>query len=198
MSTVNNFSVSFMMNSKFFQSISIKKCFSRSLVLVFVLASFSACQDNMDDIYARPSCNMTDEEKQTQRALDSEAIENHFKNNNIALADYKKTTSGLYYRTLSPGAGDLVKAGDRVDVHYIGKFLSGNTFDSSYERAKPISVMVDAKQVIAGWDEILQLMKVGEEVRVYIPSTLGYGKCPQGSIPPYSILMFDLKVVKKY
>ncbi len=179
-----------------FISIYFKGFLMRSLLIAGVLVAFTACNDNMEDLYQRPTCKMTEDEKQTQKALDVEAIETHFKNNNINLAEYKTTASGLHYKTLTQGSGDLIKKGDKVDIHYVGKLLNGTTFDSSYDRASTFQVTVGDGKVIPGWEEVIQLMKVGEEIRVYIPSYLAYGKCPNNSIPPYSILMFDIKIVK--
>lgn len=169
------------------------------LLLACTLLTFSACDEgNLEDYYARPTCNMTDAEKETQKALDIEVIKNHFRTQNIDSSEFQTTPSGLHYKTLTAGSGDLIKLGDKIDVHYIGKFLNGSTFDSSYDRAKVLNMTVGAKQVIVGWEEAVQLMKVGEEARFYIPSYLAYGKCNNGGIPGNSVLMFDIKVVKKY
>lgn len=168
-------------------------------LLLAVLVNFTACGDgNLEDLYPRQTCNMTEEEKTTQKALDIEVIEDHFEKNNINLADYKTTSSGLHYKTLVEGSGDLIKEGNKVDVHYIGKLLDGYKFDSSYDRAKALTITVGKHEVIPGWEEVLQLMKEGEEVRVYIPSYLAYGKCARPGIPAYSVLMFDIKVVEKF
>lgn len=193
--------------------INIKGFVMRSLLVAGVLATFTACNDNLEDLYQRPTCTMTDAEKETQKALDIEVIKKYFEDNDLDLSEYQTTASGLHYKTLEEGSGDLLKKGDKVEVHYVGKFLDGNTFetsttfDNSYNRASPIKVVIggptEAQKAsgwggaIEGWYEALQFMKVGEEIRVYIPSYMAYGKCGRGSIPPNRVLAFDMKVVKK-
>lgn len=185
---------------KTFCAINIKGFSFKFLLLAGMLVTFSACEDgSLEDYYNRqPTCAMTEVEKETQKALDIEVIRNHFRTNNIDSSEYQTTPSGLHYKTLTAGSGDVIKVGDKIDIHYIGKFLNGTTFDSSYDRAKVLTITVGTGNVIQGWEEVIQLMKVGEEARVYIPSYLAYGKCNKGIIPGNSVLMFDIKIVKKY
>ena len=105
------------------------------------------------------------------------------------------TESGLQYEVLQPGTGtEHPKATSKVKVHYEGKLLDGTVFDSSYKRNEPI--VFGLNQVIKGWTEGLQLMVVGEKVRLYIPSTLAYGKSGSGPIPPASTLIFDVELLE--
>lgn len=178
-------------------SLSFKSILLKPLLLAGLLLSFTACKDGMDGLYKNP-CLMTDEEKLAQKAIDNEIIEKHFTDNNINKSEYRITASGLYYKTLEEGTGELVKSGDKIEVHYIGKLLSGATFDSSYDRAQTFKMTVGVKEVIEGWDEALQLMKVGEEARIFVPSHIAYGRCGSGSnIGPNTVLMFDIKVIRK-
>ena len=106
------------------------------------------------------------------------------------------TPSGLKYYIVHEGTGDLVKSGDKVQVHYTGYFLDGKVFDSSVKRGQPIELSVGIGQVIKGWDEGLQLMKKGDKIRFLIPYTLAYGeKGYPGAIPPKSDLIFDVELV---
>ena len=107
----------------------------------------------------------------------------------------KTTESGLQYEVLQAGTGtEHPKATSKVKVHYEGKLLDGTVFDSSYKRNEPI--VFGLNQVIKGWTEGLQLMVVGEKVRLYIPSTLAYGKSGSGPIPPASTLIFDVELLE--
>ncbi len=84
-------------------------------------------------------------------------------------------------------------ATDEVEVHYHGTMIDGTVFDSSVDRGEPISFPLNG--VIPGWTEGLQLMKVGDKFRFFIPSELAYGAAGAGSIPPYSTLIFDVELL---
>lgn len=85
--------------------------------------------------------------------------------------------------------------GDRVVVHYTGKFLNGEVFDSSVERDEPFSFTIGIGQVIKGWDEGIALLKLGEKAILTIPPSLGYGEAKQGPIPANSILIFEVELI---
>ena len=104
------------------------------------------------------------------------------------------TESGLQYKVLKQGTGTThPTASDSVKVHYQGSLIDGTIFDSSIARGKPISFGLN--QVIKGWTEGLQLMVVGEKTRLFIPAELGYGNRAAGSIPPGSVLIFDVELL---
>lgn len=104
------------------------------------------------------------------------------------------TESGLQYLVLQPGQGDArPDAKSRVKVHYHGTLIDGTVFDSSVERGNPIDFGLH--QVIPGWTEGLQLMRKGEKTRLFIPPHLGYGNRSAGSIPPGSVLIFDVELI---
>ncbi len=108
-----------------------------------------------------------------------------------------KTDSGLYYKISKEGDGKQAKKGDNVSVHYTGMLLDGAIFDSSYQRNEPITFPVGIGQVIAGWDEGILLLKVGDKARFVIPSHLAYGSRGAGGvIPPDATLIFDVELVK--
>lgn len=110
-------------------------------------------------------------------------------------AEVKTTASGLQYEVIKEGDGAQPKAEDRVVVHYTGKLIDGTVFDSSEERGVPATFGVT--QVIPGWVEALQLMKVGSTWRLFIPSALAYG--PQGAggvIGPNQTLIFDVSLLE--
>ena len=81
-------------------------------------------------------------------------------------------------------------------MHYKGQLADGTVFDSSYKRNDPIEFTLGVGQVIAGWDEGIALLHVGEKARIVIPSTLAYGSQGAGGvIPPNANLIFDIELV---
>lgn len=86
---------------------------------------------------------------------------------------------GLQYKVLVEGKGSSPKATDTVTVNYSGKLINGTEFDSSYKRGQPATFPL--ANVIPGWTEALQLMKVGSTWELYIPAELAYGE--QGAPP---------------
>jgi FKBP-type peptidyl-prolyl cis-trans isomerase FklB len=107
----------------------------------------------------------------------------------------KTTASGLQYEVMKDGAGDMPKATDKVTTHYHGTLLDGTVFDSSVQRGQPIDFPVNG--VIQGWQEALQLMKLGSKWKLFVPYNLAYGeKGAGGSIGPYSTLIFEVELLK--
>ncbi len=102
--------------------------------------------------------------------------------------------SGLQYKIITKGTGEMPTATDRVTVHYKGTLLDGTVFDSSIERGEPATFGVT--QVIKGWTEALQLMPEGSKWILYIPYDLAYGSREQGSIKPFSNLIFEIELIK--
>ena len=105
-----------------------------------------------------------------------------------------ETESGLKYQIIQEGNGQQPKASDNVTVHYKGWLTNGTVFDSSYKRGEPATFPLN--QVITGWTEGVQLMKVGAKYRFLIPSHLAYGKRGAGhAVPPNSTLVFDIELI---
>ena len=106
------------------------------------------------------------------------------------------TSSGLQYIDQVVGTGDTAKAGQTVSVHYTGWLTNGKKFDSSVDRGQPFSFRLGVGQVIKGWDEGVQGMKVGGKRKLTIPSNLGYGaRGAGGLIPPHATLVFDVELL---
>jgi FKBP-type peptidyl-prolyl cis-trans isomerase len=109
---------------------------------------------------------------------------------------FKKTESGLRYQIIQEGSGVKAEKGKNVTVHYKGQLSDGTVFDSSYKRNEPIDFPLGVGQVISGWDEGIQLLKVGDKARFVIPSHLGYGSRGAGGvIPPDATLIFDVELM---
>ncbi|MDE5605833.1 MAG: FKBP-type peptidyl-prolyl cis-trans isomerase [Bacteroidales bacterium] len=117
-----------------------------------------------------------------------------FMEENAKQEGVQQTASGLQYKVNVMGTGAKPAATDRVKVHYEGRLLSGEKFDSSIDRGEPTSFPLNA--VIKGWTEGLQLMPVGSKFTFYIPAELGYGDRAVSTIPAGSTLVFDVELIE--
>ena len=125
---------------------------------------------------------------------DAKAAGEKFLIENAKKAGVTTRPSGLQYKVITEGTGPTPGKGSTVSVHYRGTSIDGKEFDSSYSRGQPASFGVT--QVIAGWTEALQLMKVGSKWELYIPSNLAYGAHGAGgAIAPYETLVFTVELL---
>jgi FKBP-type peptidyl-prolyl cis-trans isomerase len=118
-----------------------------------------------------------------------------FLTRNATQSGIKTTPSGLQYLVMTPGdaRASTPRNADQVMVQYRGRLLDGTEFDSTYSRGKPgIIRPVDA---IAGWREALGMMTKGAVWRVFVPPDLAYAMTPPPSIPPNSLLIFDIELL---
>ena len=104
-----------------------------------------------------------------------------------------QTASGLIFKELRAGTGVPPRATDRVKVHYHGSLIDGTVFDSSVERGEPVTFALD--QVVKGWTEGLQMMKVGGKAKLTIPPELAYGPGGREGIPPNATLIFEVELL---
>ena len=108
-------------------------------------------------------------------------------------ADVKKLDNGVLYKVIKEGSGEMPKDTSMVKVHYEGKTIDGEVFDSSYKRNDAVTLR--ANQVIKGFTEALVHMPVGSVWEVYIPQDLAYGERQQGQIKPFSALIFKVELL---
>jgi FKBP-type peptidyl-prolyl cis-trans isomerase FkpA len=110
----------------------------------------------------------------------------------LTAAGWTKTPSGLYYRTLATPTGTAATAanGQRVSVRYTGWLANGTQFESS-----SIGFVLGRNEVIAGWDQGIVGMRVGERRQLLIPPALGYGPQSNGPIPANSVLVFNVELL---
>ena len=150
--------------------------------------------------------SMTDEDRQravqmVRASRDRVAEHNHavakdFLTKNSAAPGITTTNSGLQYAIIAPGDAKAASpaATDRVTVHYRGRLLDGTEFDSSETHAQAATFNVSG--VIKGWHEALLLMKPGAKWRLFVPPELAYDLNSPPTIPPGSLLIFDVELVK--
>jgi FKBP-type peptidyl-prolyl cis-trans isomerase len=113
---------------------------------------------------------------------------------NATAQGVKTTDSGLQYKVLVEGEGPSPKPTDRVRVHYEGKLLNGDVFDSSYRRGEPAEFQLN--RVIRGWTEGVGMMKPGATYMLYVPGKLGYRDNPEGPGGPNSTLIFKVELLE--
>ena len=137
------------------------------------------------------------EKKQAEKA-EAEYAENKKAGEDFLVENAKKegvvvTPSGLQYEIIKAGNGELPTDNDRVKVHYHGTLLDGTVFDSSVNRGNPAEFVVSG--VIKGWTEALKMMPVGSKWKLYIPQELAYGSRDNGTIKPFSMLIFEVELL---
>lgn len=131
--------------------------------------------------------------KQMDKAKENSKIGENYLQKNKGKEGVKVTASGLQYKVLKEGTGVNPKATDMVKVHYRGTLIDGTEFDSSYKRNQPAEFQLN--QVIPGWTEGLQLMKVGSKYQLTIPGNLAYGERGNQGIPGNSVLIFEVELL---
>ena len=107
----------------------------------------------------------------------------------------ESTASGILYKVITAGDGATPTLDSTVTVHYRGTLVDGSEFDSSYRRNEPTSFPLGS--IIPGWQEVLQIMKVGSKWEVVIPPQLAYGEngAPP-AIPPNATLVFEIELLE--
>ena len=107
----------------------------------------------------------------------------------------KTTPSGLQYRIITEGKGEIPTDSSIVEVNYKGTLIDGTEFDNSYNRKRPYTTNV--KQVIAGWQEALTMMPVGSKWEIVVPQELAYGPDQRGKdSKPFSTLIFEMELLE--
>ncbi len=135
-----------------------------------------------------------EQEEQNAAAVKNQQAGIEFLKKNKEKEGWKELESGLQYKVIKGGTGKSPATNDTILVHYRGTFIDGSEFDSSYNRGEPIELAVN--RVIPGWQEALQLMKVGGKLQIAVPSDLAYGQRGSDIIGPNSVLLFDIELIE--
>ncbi len=153
--------------------------FSALFVLLFATSLFG--QDAVSD--------------SKQRAKDEQLLQEYFAKNNI----HPVKSSGLYYVIIKEGVGRQILAGEKVVINYTGRYLDGRVFDSNTDTAfgkvMPMLVEIGARKVIRGWDKGITKLKKGSVATLYIPSGMAYGPDGNETVPPNTVLIFDVEIL---
>ena len=124
---------------------------------------------------------------------DNKAAGEKFLAENAKKEGVKVLPSGVQYKVIKEGSGEIPKDSSMVVVNYEGKTIDGKVFDSSYDRKEPVTF--PANRVIKGWTEALVHMPVGSIWEVYIPQELAYGERSTGQLKPFSALIFKIELI---
>lgn len=143
--------------------------------------------------YIRTNGEAIKEKAKEARYADYKKQNEDFLATNKTKEGVKTTESGLQYKVITEGKGEIPADTCRVKVNYKGTLIDGTQFDSSYDRKEPATFR--ANQVIKGWTEALTMMPVGSKWELYIPQELGYGSRDAGKIKPFSTLIFEVELL---
>ncbi len=150
----------------------------RTAVLYVALAFVTGCLDN-----SGPGGAIPIEDTSFASAL------------GVNLGASTRTQNGMYYRDITVGTGAVVANGQTLEVRYTGWLSSGFQFDSNRAAASTFSFVLGTGNVIQGWHEGLQGIRVGGSRQLIIPATLGYGPGGSGPIPGNAVIVFTVDVV---
>ena len=143
--------------------------------------------------YTRTAMETIKAKAMEEKYADNKAAGEKFLAENKTKEGVKTTESGLQYKVITDGKGEIPADTCKVKVNYKGTLIDGTEFDSSYKRNEPATFR--ANQVIKGWTEALTMMPVGSKWELYIPQELAYGSRESGQIKPFSTLIFEVELV---
>lgn len=169
--------------------------FDEKLCLQTAIEMLNGKEVSLSGQQAMQMLNNAVEEAHKKTLAENKAKGDAFLAENAKKKGIQKTASGLQYRVITKGKGAIPTKDDKVKVHYEGRTIDGNVFDSSIKRGEPTEFGVT--QVIKGWTEALQLMPVGSKWEVFIPSELAYGERGAGeNIKPNEALIFTVELIE--
>ncbi len=144
---------------------------------------------------AEEEVDVPDVQAAVPESLSSEEVGRAFLARNAMRQGVTTTDSGLQYEVLASGDGQSPGPRDVVSAHYHGTLVDGRVFDSSVQRGEPLVIGVN--RVISGWTEAMQMMRVGDKWKLFIPPELGYGDrgAPGSIIGPNETLIFEVELL---
>lgn len=180
---------------QYFISSQLKTVLLRSLALLAALTLMQTAHADNNPL------TTTARDTQTHTDSSSPSVTNNAAGTIATPPQRIKTPSGLQYEDIKIGSGKIARKGSSVTVHYTGwlKTRDGSTgfkFDSSRDQNEPFTFRLGEGQVIPGWDEGVQGMRVGGIRKLIVPAHLGYGaKGAPPSIPPNATLLFEVELL---
>ena len=144
--------------------------------------------------YTRTAMETIKAKAMEEKYADNKAAGEKFLAENKTKEGVKTTESGLQYKVITEGKGEIPADTCKVKVNYKGTLIDGTEFDSSYKRNEPATFRAN-QVVIKGWTEALTMMPVGSKWELYIPQELAYGSRESGQIKPFSTLIFEVELV---
>ncbi|EJW90471.1 peptidylprolyl isomerase [gut metagenome] len=185
-------------NMELFAGDSTKTISKENILAGFIAGTFknhSVMTMQQADMYTRIAPETIKAKAVAERYAEYKVENEKFLADNKTKEGIKTTASGLQYKVIKEGKGEIPSETSRVKVHYKGTLIDGTEFDSSYKREKP--AVFGVKQVIKGWSEALMMMPVGSKWELYIPQELAYGDSQTGTgqIKPFSTLIFEVELL---
>jgi FKBP-type peptidyl-prolyl cis-trans isomerase len=113
----------------------------------------------------------------------------------VDLSIMTETPSGLHFRDVTPGSGEMAQAGNRLGIRYIAWLPSGRQIDDNITAAAPLEFRLGDPALIRGWNEGLEGMRSGGQRMLVVPPSLAYGRWGRGRVPPNSTLIFLVELV---
>lgn len=166
-----------------------------TIIAALLMTQGNKSQLPTDDLTAiTPVPTFTDQVMQiSDEETDSQATQSATEN--VTITPMQEVTE-LIVEDLKVGTGAEAVAGKKISVNYKGTLTNGTQFDSSYDRGQPFEFTLGSGQVIQGWDQGFAGMKVGGKRKLTIPPDLGYGSRDMGTIPPNSVLIFEVELLE--
>ena len=143
--------------------------------------------------YSQTKMEAIKEENKRMKFADNISNGEKFLAGNKNKEGVQTTPSGLQYKIITEGKGEIPDDKARVLVNYRGTHIDGTEFESSAKNNAPATFGLD--QVIKGWTEALKMMPVGSKWELYVPQDLAYGSMDRSNIPPYSTLIFEVELL---
>ena len=182
-------------NNQVFRGDSVNKLNKENFLAGFISAVKEKGLVSADSarMYVQERTEAINEKALAEKYADYKKQNEDFLAENKGKEGVKTTPSGLQYKVITEGKGEVPADTSRVKVHYKGTLIDGTQFDSSYDRKEPTTFR--ANQVIKGWTEALTMMPVGSKWELYIPQELAYGSREAGNIKPFSTLIFEVELL---
>ena len=176
-------------NQELFAGDSTKTISKDNFMAGFIAGTLEKAQE-----YTRTAMETIKAKALEEKYADYKAENEKFLAENKTKDGVKTTASGLQYKVITEGKGEIPADTCKVKVNYKGTLIDGTEFDSSYKRNEPSTFR--ANQVIKGWTEALTMMPVGSKWELYIPQELAYGARESGNqIKPFSTLIFEVELL---